>query len=123
MISVGSENGYKKNLLLKIKKQTKQKKLRKLVNNLRNLALEEIKGFSELKIKIFKEEKEQKKKLEFIIVAPIFGLQHYSEDFKKSNSKSNLSNIVNSVEDNTVSTVYDDKEELKQVDSSDFSDD
>ena len=121
MISVGSENGYKKNLLLKIKKQTKQKKLRKLVNKLRNLALEEIKGFSELKIKIFKEEKKQKKKFEFIIVAPIFGLQHHFEDFKKS--KSNVSNIINFEEDNTFSTVYDDKEELKQVDSSDFSDD
>ena len=123
MASVVSEENYQNTLISKIKEQTKPKKLKKYLKSLRNLAIEDLKEFSELKIKIFKEEKEQKKKQELIIVAPIIGFQHYSEDFKKSNSKQNVSNIVNSVEDNTVSTFDDDKEELKQVDSSDFSDD
>ena len=117
-----NEKIYNITLISKIKEQTKPKKLKKHLKSLRNLAIEELKEFSELKIKIFKEEKEQEKKPELIIVAPIIGFQHYSEDFKKSNSKSNLSKIVNSVEDNTVSTFDDDKAELKQVDSSDFSD-
>ena len=122
MASVVSEENYQNTLISKIKEQTKPKKLKKHLKSLRNLAIEELKGFPELKIKIFKEEKEQEKKPELIIVAPIIGFQHYSEDFNKSNSKQNVSNIVNCEEDNTLSTVDDDKEELKQVDSSDFSD-
>ena len=123
MASVVSEENYQNTLISKIKEQTKPKKLKKHLKSLRNLAIEDLKEFSELKIKIFKEEKEQKKKQELIMVAPIIGFQHYSEDFNKSNSKQNVSNIVNCEEDNTLSTVDDDKEELKQVDSSDFSDD
>ena len=123
MSSVVSEENYQNTLISKIKEQTKPKKLKKHLKSLRNLAIEELKGFSELKIKIFKEEKEQEKKQELKIVAPIIGFQHYFEDFKKTNLKSEVNNIVEYEGENTPSTVDDNEEEVKQIDSSDFSDD
>ena len=59
----------------------------------------------------------------FKIAAPVFGLQHYSEDFKKLNSKRIVNNIVDLVEENTSSTFDDNNEDIKQIDSSDFSSD
>ena len=114
---------YNMTLILKIKEQTETKKLKKIIKNLRNLAKEDLKGFAELEIKIFEEEKEEEKKQELKTVAPIIGFQHYFEDFKKSNLKSEVNNIVEYEGENTPSTVDDNEEEVKQIDSSDFSDD
>ena len=122
MISI-SENNYNMALILKIKEQTETKKLKKIIKKLRNLAEEDLKGFTELKIKIFKEEKEEEKKQELKTFAPTVGFQHYFEDFKKTNLKSEVNNIVENEGENTPSTVDDNEEEVKQIDSSDFSDD
>ena len=122
MISI-SENNYNMALILKIKEQTETKKLKKIIKNLRNLAEEDLKGFAELKIKIFEEEKVEEKKQELKTVAPTVGFQHYFEDFKKTNLKSEVNNIVEYEGENTPSTVDDNEEEVKQIDSSDFSDD
>ena len=123
MVSVVSVDVYNKILISKIKEQTGPKKLNKIVNNLKNLVIEDLKGFSKIKIKIFEEEKEEEKKPEFKIAAPIIGFQHYFEDFKKSNSKSIINNVVEYEGENTPSTVDDNENEVKQIDSSDFSDD
>ena len=122
MISASNEIIYDTNLISKVKKQTDQKKLKKILKNLRNLAEEDLKGFSQLKIKVFEEEKKEEKKPEIIIVAPILGFQHYFEDFKKSTSKQIVNKDVDYKGENTPSTV-DDNEEENQVDSSDFSED
>ena len=104
------------------KVQSKSKKLKKISKNLKNLIESDLKECPELKIKIFKEEKEEEKKPEFKIVAPIIGFQHYFEDFKLLNSKQIINNVVDYEGKNTPSTI-DDNEELKQIDSSDFNDD
>ena len=120
MVSVVIENIYNDILNLKIKKQTGHKKLRKILKDLRNVAEEDLKRFSELKIKISEEEKEEEKKSECKIVAPIIGLKYYFEDFKNLNLKVN--NVIDYEGEETPSTI-DDEEELKQIDSSDFSED
>ena len=121
MFSIINENIYDMSLILKVKKQTGPKKLKKIIKNLRNLSEEDIKNPSELKIKIFKEEKEIEKNSEFKIVAPIFGFQHYSEDIKKSNSKL-VENINDDNEgEDTPSNVDENEEKEKQIDSSDLS--
>ena len=109
-------------LTSKNKVQSKSKKLKKISKNLKNLIESDLKECPELKIKIFKEEKEEEKKSEFKIVAPIIGFQHYFEDFKLLNSKQIINNVVDYEGKNTPSTI-DDNEELKQIDSSDFNDD
>ena len=116
------QNIFNTTLNSAIKKQTEAKKLKIITKKLRNLAEEDLKGFSKLNIKKFKEEKEQEKKFEMKIVAPVFGFQHYFEDFKKSNSKLIVNNIVDYEGENTPSTVDENEEEVKQIDSSDFSD-
>ena len=115
------DNIYDKTLISKIKERTGPKKLKKIIKNLRNLEIENIKKFSGPKIKIF-EEKDEAKETEFEIVAPIIGFHHYFEDFKKSNPKIIKNNKADYERENTPSTV-DDNEEIKQVDSSDFSGD
>ena len=109
-------------LTSKNKVQSKSKKLKKISKNLKNLIESDLKECPELKIKIFKEEKEEEKKSEFKIVAPIIGFQHYFEDFKLLNSNQIINNVVDYEGKNTPSTI-DDNEELKQIDSSDFNDD
>ena len=117
------ETIYDMTLISKVKEQTGPKKLKKIINNLKNFAEEDLKEFSKLKIKIFEEEKEEVKKPEIRIVAPIFGFQQYLEDIKKSNSKL----IVNIDDENegedTPSDVDGDEKGMKQKDSSDFSED
>ena len=122
MVSIINKDIFKEAFILKTKENAELKRLKKIVNNLKRLAVEDVKGFSKLNIKIFEEEKEEEKKPELKIVAPIIGFHHYFEDFKKSSSKLLLNNIVDCVEENTCSTVDDEKEELNQVDSSDLSD-
>ena len=122
MVSIINKDIFKEAFILKTKENAELKRLKKIVNNLKRLAVEDVKGFSKLNIKIFEEEKEEEKKPEFKIVAPIIGFHHYFEDFKKTSSKLSLNNIVDCVEENTCSTVDDEKEELNQVDSSDLSD-
>ena len=119
MISIINEKIYDMALISKVKKQTGSKKLKKIVNYLRNLSKADVKTFSELKIKTFEEEKKQ----EFKISAPIIEFQHYFEAFKKSLSKSNLNNNDVHEGENAPSTVDDNEEEIKQIESSDFSDD
>ena len=118
MISATNVSIYDTALNSKIKEQTGQKKLQKINKYLRNLAEEDLKEFSKLKVKI-----EEEKKPEFKIVAPIFGFQQYFEDFKRSNSKQIDNNDDDQEGENTPSTVNNDEEGLKQIDSSDFSDD
>ena len=118
MISFKDENIYDMALISKVKKQTGPKKIKNILKNLRNIAIEDVKEFSELKVKVLKEEK----KPEIKIAAPIFGFQRFFEDFKNSNSKEIINNDAAYEGENTPSTV-DDNEEEKQVDSSDFSDD
>ena len=122
MISVKSEKNYKMTLISKVKKQREPKKIKKIIKYLRNLSEEDVKKASELIIKIFEEEKEEEKKSEFKIVAPIIGFQHYSEDFKKSNLKTVKNNDAEFARATSPSTVDENKEEINQVDSSDLSD-
>ena len=122
MISVPNEKKYDMALISKIKKQTGSKKLKNIIKNLRNLSKKDIKESSELKIKVFEEEKEEEKKIVFKISAPIIRIQHYIEDFKKLNSKPIINNNIDNEGENAPSTV-DNDEETKQIDSSDFSDD
>ena len=119
MTSASNEKIYNIALISKIKEQTGPKKLKKIIKNLRNLAEEDLKEFSDLKIKVFKEEKKQEAK----IAAPILGLRHYFEDFKKSNSKKIVNNDTGYERKNTPSTVNDSEEGVEQIDSSDFSED
>ena len=119
MISVGSKNIYDKALITKIKGRIGPKKLKKIIKYLRDIAEKEVSQFSELKIKIFEEEK----KPEFKIVAPIIGFKHYFEEFKKLNSKRIVNNIIHNEGENTHSTSDGKEEEKKQIDSSDFSED
>ena len=118
MISASKKNFYDMTLISKVKKHTGSKKLKEIVKNLRNLSKEDVKSFSELKIKIFEEDKEEKKS-DFKISAPIIGFQHYFEEFKKLNSRLNDENHEREDAPSTV----DNEEEIKQVDSSDFSED
>ena len=85
MISAKNQYIYDINLISEVKKHTEPKKLKSIVNNLRNLSKKDVKEFSQLKIKKFEEEKE--KKPEFKISAPIIRLQHYIKDLKKPNPK------------------------------------
>ena len=120
MIFTNNEKIYNITIISQIKQRTGLKKLKKIRKYLKNLAEEDLKTFSKLKIKIFEEKKE--KNTEFIIIAPIIGFQHYFEDFKKSTSKQIVNKDVDYKGENTPSTV-DDNEEENQVDSSDFSED
>ena len=117
---VSSEQVYDIMLIAEVKKQTGRKKLRNIINYLRKIANEDLEQSSKLKIKIFKEEKEEKNEPDFKIVAPIIGFQHYFEDIKKSNSNSISNKVFDDEGENTPSTV-DDNEEAQQIDSSDIS--
>ena len=123
MTSIVNEKIYDISLILKVKEQTGPKKLKKIIKNLKNLAEEDLKEFSVLKIKILKEDKEEEKKSEIIIVAPIFGFQHYLEDIDKLNSKSTVNNDDEHEGEDTPSDVDCNEESFKQKDSSDFSSD
>ena len=122
MISTVNNKIYNTNLISKIKEKTGPKTLKKIVKYLRNLSKEDVKKFSKLKVKIFEEEKTNEKIPEFKIVAPIIGFQHYFEDFKKPNSSSDINTVFDNEGENTPSTVDDNEEEIKQLDSSDISD-
>ena len=122
MISSENKNTCDDTLISKIKVQKGSKKLKKISKYLRNLSEEDVKKAPELKIKVFVEEKEEEKKSEFIIVAPVIGLQHFSEDFKKSNYITVKNNYVEYNGESSPSTVDGDKEEINQIDSSDLSD-
>ena len=123
MIPAIKENIYNTTLITKVKKNTGSKKLKKIVENLRNLAEEDVKGSSKFKIKIFKEKIEEIKTSEFTTSSPVIVFQHYSEDLKKSNSKLIINNNSEWKKENISSTADDNEELTKQIDSSDFSDD
>ena len=118
---VSTEKVYDIMLIEGVKKQTGRKKVRNIINYLRKIADEDLEQSSKLKIKIFKEEKEEKKEPEFKIVAPIIGFQHYFEDIKKSNSNSIANKAFDDEGENTPSTVDGNEEEAQQIDSSDIS--
>ena len=118
MTSSTNEKIYDMDLISKVKRQTGQKGIKKVIKNLKNLAEEDLKQFSKLKIKVFEEEKQ--KKPEIIIATPIIGIEHYFKTFKKSNPKLLINNNIENVIKNTPSTVND-REEAEQIDSSDFS--
>ena len=112
-----NKNTYDLALISKVKEQTGPKKLKKIIKNLRNLAEEDLKELSKLKVKVMEEEKKQ----EFKLAAPIIGFKYYFEDFKKLNSIPTTKIDIDNEGENTPSTVNDDEEEAKQIDSSDFS--
>ena len=120
MTSVINEKIYNIILISKDEEQIRQKKLKKILKILRNITEEDLKEFSELKIKIFEVENINPK---IPIAAPIIGFQHYFEDFKKLNSRQIVNNNDDNEDENTLSNVDDNEEEIKQVDSSDFSED
>ena len=120
MNPVLNKNIYDTALISKIKKQTGQKKLKKIIKNLKNLAERDLKESSGLKIKIFVEKKEETKKPEIQIISPVIGFSHYFEDLQKTNSKHNEAKNYN---ENTPSTVEGNEKDKKQIDSSDLSDD
>ena len=123
MIPIANKKIYDVALISKIKEHEKLKKLKNIIKNLRNLAQEDVEEFSVLKIKIFKEEKEEEIKPEFKIAAPIIGIQNFFEDLKKSSSKPIVKNDTELEGENTSSTVDDNEKEIKQIDSSDFGSD
>ena len=114
------KNIYDTVLISKIKKQTGQRKIKKIIKNLKNLVEGDLKESSGLRIKIFVEKKEETKKPEIQIIAPVIGFSHYFEDLQKTNSKHNEANYDN---ENTPSTVESNEKDEKQIDSSDLSDD
>ena len=124
MFSVVNEKKISNKILCsKIKEQIIQNKLKKIIKNLRKISEEDLKTFSEIKVKIFEEKEEEKP--EFKIAAPIIGFLHYFEEFKKRNSipASNNDEDCEGEGEDSSSTINENEEELKQIDSSDFSDD
>ena len=111
-----NENIYDMSLISKIKEQSSPNKLKKIIKNLRNIAEDDVKKSSGLKIKILEEKNEENKKLEFKNFAPSTEFQHYIEDFKKPNSRPILNNDEG---ENTPATDGDNEE----FEYSDFSDD
>ena len=118
-----NEKIYNITLISKVKRQTDPKKIKKKIKNLKNCTKEDLKKFSELKIKIFEKEKEELKKSEFKIAVPIIGFHHYLEDIKKSNLKQTVNNNDENKVESSSSTANESEEEVKQIDSSDFSED
>ena len=121
MIHAAKNNNYDLALISKAKEMIGSKKIKKIVRNLRNLEKENTKKLSELKIKIFEEEKEEIEESKFKIIAPIIGINHYFKNLEKSNSNIFVNNDVSLEGKNNTSIVEDNEEELKQIDSSDFS--
>ena len=122
MFSVVNEKKISNKILCsKIKEQIIQNKLKKIIKNLRKISEEDLKTFSEIKVKIFEEKEEEKP--EFKIAAPIIGFLHYFEEFKKRNSMPASNNDEDCEGEDSSSTINENEEELKQIDSSDFSDD
>ena len=122
MIIVMDEKFYDMDLISKIKERTGPKKLKKITKYLRNLTEEEMKEFSELKIKKYEEKKEDLKKLEVNSSASDIELQNYIGDFKKLKSKSILNNDEEYEGENDPSTVDGNDEEMEQIDKSFFND-
>ena len=123
MIIVIDENIYDMALISKVKERTGPKKIKKITKYLRNLAEEEMKEFSELKIKKFEDKKEDLKKLEVNSSTSITKLQNYIGDFKKLKSKSILNNGELYEGENDPSTVDGNDGEMEQIDNSFLSDD
>ena len=123
MSSTTNEKIYDISLISKVKEQTGQKKLKKIIKNLRNFTEKDLKELSKLKIKIFEEDREEEEKSEFVIIAPIIKLQHYLEYIKKSNSKSVVNNNDEFKGENTPFDAKSVEKDIKQKDSSDFSSD
>ena len=119
MMSV-NENVYDITLILKIKERTGTKKIKKILRNLRNLAEDELKEFSELKINKFGEKKSEIKNNKFKNDTSFIEFQHYAEDFKNPSSRSILYNDDEYERVNTPVTSDDNEEEMKQIDNSYF---
>ena len=123
MIIVIDENIYDMDLISKIKERTGSKKLKKITKYLRNLAEDEIKEFSELKIKKIEDKKEDLKKIEVNNSISDIEFQNYIGDYKKLKSKSILNNGEEYEGENDPSTVDGNDEEMEQIDNSFLSDD
>ena len=121
MIIVVNEKTYNMSLISNIKEQVGPKKLKNIIKSLRNFSKEDLKELSNLEIKVIEEEKQEEKKPNFKTFTSIIGFQHYSEDFKKSNSISIVNNKILYEGENTPSTVDDNEEESKQINNSGFS--
>ena len=121
MISSKNEKICNITLISKVKEKKELKNLKKVIKYLRILSEEDVKKSRQLKIKIFKEEKDKEKKSEFKVIAPIIAFQYYSEDFKKLYSKPVEIKDEEYEGEDTPSNV--DDKVIKQIESSDFSDD
>ena len=122
MIFIINENIYDVGLILQIKERTGPKKIKKIINNLKNTAEEDIKNFCGLPIKLL-EKNEDEKKLELKNSPLTIEFHSYIEDAKASNPKQILNNDKESDGENTPSTIDDKEKQEKKIDGSNFSED
>ena len=101
-------------LITKYKQQLKKKEIKNIRNNLLNLAKIDLAESNQLKIKVLKDEQEEERKKEFVIIAPVC-FKHYFEDIKK------LKAILPRKEEEGEITPSSNAETVKQIESSDVS--
>ena len=109
-------------LITKYKKQLKKNEIKNIRNNLLNLVKIDLIESNQFKIKILKDEEEEKRKKDFVMVAPVC-FKSYFEDFKKLNfilpekkegddeiTPSSAADTVNQIESSDISA--DEKEKI-----------
>ena len=101
-------------LITKYKQQLKKKEIKNIRKNLLNLAKIDLAESNQLKIKVLKDEQEEERKKEFVIIAPVC-FKHYFEDFKK------LKAILPRKKEEDEITPSSNAETVKQIESSDIS--
>ena len=101
-------------LITKYKQQLKKKEIKNIRKNLLNLAKIDLAESNQLKIKVLKDEQEEERKKEFVIIAPVC-FKHYFEDFKK------LKAILQIKKEEDEITPSSNAETVKQIESSDIS--
>ena len=115
MILAINENDYDMTLISEIKKHTGPTKLKKIVEDLKNLEEEDLKEYPELNVEIFEEKNPEEKNDEYKNASPTNILQNYTKNFKKLNSI-----INNSYENKGLNTTDNNNDEEKQKNNSDY---
>ena len=113
-LSKANKNSFNIPLNTKCREQTALKEIKNIRNYLLNLAKIDLNESNSIKITVFVDKEEEKKKNNFIMVAPI-GFKHYLEDFKK------LRDILPEKKEEGETTPSSTADTIKQIDSSDFS--
>ena len=109
-------------LITKYKKQLKKNEIKNIRTNLLNLVKIDLIESNQFKIKILKDEEEEKRKKDFVMIAPVC-FKSYFEDFKKLNfilpekkegddeiTPSSAADTVNQIESSDISA--DEKEKI-----------